>query len=126
MVIQELDYMKESNHHRSLRKGAQKAVHYINTQLASKHPQFKGQWSEDKRMLFESKRICFCLYSGQTVLEASTQDLSSVNPDDGILFCCMQLSQQGKTTVSIEVIILQLLYYLLKIFYICRFYCQMM
>lgn len=80
MVIQELDYMKESNNRNSLSKGARRAVNFINDQLTRKHPQFKGQ----------------------TVLEASNQDLSSKNADDGILFCCLQLVDQGKCVVLLS------------------------
>ncbi|KAK4876931.1 hypothetical protein RN001_009437 [Aquatica leii] len=69
IVIQELDFLKESRTDSKLKRKSQSAIHFINDKLSKKHPQVKGQ----------------------SVRDAAKQNFSSKNADDSILHCCLQI-----------------------------------
>ncbi|KAF5280528.1 hypothetical protein FQR65_LT00279 [Abscondita terminalis] len=72
IVIQELDFLKDSRTNGKLKKQSQKAVHFINEKLSTKHPRVKGQ----------------------SVRDAAQQNFSSKNADDAILHCCLQVAEK--------------------------------
>ncbi|KRT80396.1 hypothetical protein AMK59_8785, partial [Oryctes borbonicus] len=81
IVIQELDYFKDGRSGSSVMlKASKKAITFINNNLSQKHPRLKGQ----------------------TVKEELYQRESSANPDDSILFCCLQLVQTLKSVILLS------------------------
>ncbi|GJQ68173.1 hypothetical protein Trydic_g16823 [Trypoxylus dichotomus] len=81
IVVQELDYFKDGRLGSPVMLiAAKKAIKFINDNLIQKHPRLKGQ----------------------TVAEELYQKGSSSNPDDSILFYCLQLAQTSKNVILLS------------------------
>ncbi|CAH1980389.1 unnamed protein product [Acanthoscelides obtectus] len=80
MVIQELDYMKDTCSKDKLKRNIVNSVHFIN----------KGLQEKDPRII------------GQTVREVERQKHIGSSPDDKIISCCMQVSEKYDTVILLS------------------------
>ncbi|KAK5642349.1 hypothetical protein RI129_008516 [Pyrocoelia pectoralis] len=80
IVIQELDYLKDSDRQSNINNSAQNAIKFINEKLAKKDPQVKGQ----------------------SVRDAADQNFTSKNADDAILFCCLQIQDRQHNSILLS------------------------